>query len=181
MNRLLALAAIAITLLAMGWLNFHWSRTPLDLSPIVVERVLQPASAGQASDIVASRSERYEITETLLRPLFHSNRRPFEPAPAPVVDLAVDEEAPLPVAEQEIPIPTNRPELRLAGISVSGNRKRALLGLASSPEIRWYSQGENVDGWVVASITHETVTLESGGQSFVMPLYPPSMPGSGEQ
>jgi hypothetical protein len=181
MNRLLALAAIAITLPVLGWLNHHWSKTPLDLSPIVVESVLQPDSAGQASDAAASSSERYEITETLLRPLFHSNRRPFEPAPALVVDPAFDEEALPPVAEEEMPMPTSKPELRLAGISLSGSRKRALLGLAGSPQIRWYSQGENVDGWVVAAITHETVTLESGGQSLTVRLYPSSVPGGGAQ
>jgi len=186
MNRLSALAGIVAALLAMGWLNLRWLDRPLNLSPIVSER---PAPAtgldGAPQEPAGSVPElRAGMTEALLRPLFHANRRPF--TPPPVEAAAPPPEVEVPPLEalaepEQLPAPQARPELRLAGVSLSGTARRALLGSSGGSEMRWYSQGDSVDGWVVASITNGAVILASGEQSFTVALYPSSAPGGGGQ
>lgn len=183
MKRLVALAAMAALLAAMGWLNLRWLEKPVSLSPIVSPNASPALDLDAPAEADGSGPGKpHEITETLLRPLFHANRRPFVP-PAVAVAAApvVDEEAnPSPQAEVDETPPETRPDLRLAGVSISGGNRRALLGPAEGTEVRWYTQGDDLGGWIVASITSQTVTLASGDRSFTVPLYPSSGAGSGE-
>lgn len=181
MIRLPVFAGFVATLLTMCWLNLRWLEQPLDLSAILSDKPATVAGLDGAGPVPdgALPDLRGGTTEALLRPLFHADRRPFAPPPvetaAPVAEA---EMLPEPVAEpQPVAAPLERPQVRLAGVSLSGATRRALLGAADGAEMRWYLQGETVGGWVVAAIGREAVTLASGEQSVMLPLYPSSAPG----
>jgi hypothetical protein len=178
MSRLFMSVGIAAVLSATAWLNLHWAETTLDISPIVVKSAPAVLDAnGNPDDVLnAALAPGADLSETLSRPLFHQSRRPF--TPAPVADLT-------PVVVEEIPKTQSVegqqravPELRLAGISISGDGAHALLGPANGAEMRWYSQGDDVDGWSIAEITSEAVTLAIGESAFIVSLYPPAARGS---
>src|SRR5687768_4968411 len=119
MKRLFALAAMAVLLAAMGWLNLRWLEKPAALSPIVSQNASPALDLDAPADADGSRPGKPdETTETLLRPLFHANRRPFVPPPVAVVAApVVDEEGiPAPPTAIEEARPETRPDLRLAGI-----------------------------------------------------------------
>lgn len=175
MKRAVLLPAIAAALAAMAWVNLHWSETPLDISPIVSARPAgeaAPADAtGDGLDPVGATAT--EVTQSLMRPLFHASRRPFQPPPPQPEPVA--EAAPAVVEVEAVPPPPEpAPQFRLAGISLSGSARRALLGPVAGPDMRWYEQGDNIDGWTVASITSETVTLAGYDKTFTVPLYAPA-------
>lgn len=182
MNRPVALAGMAAILCAMGWLNYRWMERPVSLSPIVSQAGAPALNPDNTLVESGGNTPELRITETLLRPLFHASRRPFVPPPpvevaAPVVN---DEVALLPAAEQPPAVqPETRPDVKLSGISISGGTKRALLRLAENPDVRWYSEGDTLEGWIVASITNQAVTMARNEKTFVVPLYPAS--GGGGQ
>jgi hypothetical protein len=177
MSKPSALTGIVLALLAMGWLNLHWLERPLDLSPIISDKPASVASLDGASHAPdgALPGLRDGMAEALLRPLFHTSRRPFTPPPVEIVAAPAEAEAPPPEPFSE-PVPTadlsSRPELSLSGISLSGTARRALLGAAGGNDIRWYAQGDTIAGWVVAAISKEAVTLASGERRLTLSLYP---------
>ncbi|MCV3243106.1 hypothetical protein [Mesorhizobium sp. ZC-5] len=169
---------------AMGWLNHRWMERPVDVSAVISEAgspALQPdSSLFNGSDNLPQ----LQATETLLRPLFHANRRPFVAPPPEVTAAPVvgDEVALLAGAESEPPTqPEPKPNLMLVGISISGGTKSALLGLVENPDVRWYSEGDNLDGWILASINNQAVTMARDEETFMVTLYPISGgPGDGQ-
>lgn len=166
--------AVVSALTGLAWLNMKWIETPLDLTPIVPSAtpVHQPdsrapnvAAPWQFTDLADG------LSESLARPLFHATRRPFVPpvsdqtAPMPVEPSAVE------VVEQPEPPPA-LPELWLAGVSASGEIKRALIGRAGAADVQWVKAGDTVAGWRVEAITSTAIVLTSGDQRFTIPLYP---------
>jgi hypothetical protein len=178
MIRKAALGLIAFLLLIMGWVNINWMEEPVDISPLVVKKdVTGDRNTLSRQENPGLPETREEISETFRRPLFYPSRRPFEPAPPPVeVQSAEEVMEPLPVVE---PVAPTLPALRLAGISLSGSQRRALLGAADGTVVRWYSAGDNIEGWVLSAINKETVTLASGNDNFRLSLYPDSHSGNG--
>lgn len=180
MTRLPLFAGFVVTLLAMGWLNLRWLEQPLDLSAIASDKPATVADldAGPVPDGTVP-GLRSGTAEALLRPLFHADRRPFTPPPVAAAAPPADAEMPPELVAEPEPaaVPLPPPEVRLAGVSLSGAARRALLGAADGAEMRWYVLGETVGGWVVAAISKEAVTLASGERSVLLPLYPSSTPG----
>lgn len=171
MMQKVAIGGIAVLLLAMGWVNTKWLDQPIDIFPITVSReATDLKSANSDQQVPGSPQGGEQIGETFLRPLFYPSRRPFEPAPAPVEVLAVEEVIePAPVDAPSIP---SLPTMRLVGISLAGSQRRALLGVADGTAVRWYSPGDNVEGWVLSAINQDTVILASGSDNFQLALYP---------
>jgi hypothetical protein len=159
---------------AMVFLNIHWWRTPPDLSPIEPNNAVN-LSYPQVADGDADQPDRelaLAPVESLLRPLFHAMRRPFVPPPVEPVEEEFVEEPPPPLEiEPESVVAETMPDLRLAGISLTSDRSRALIGPAKGGDFRWYGRGEEVSGWTVVSITRAAVTLESGGRNLTVSLY----------
>jgi len=180
MSKTVVSIAMAAALAAMGWLNLYWVRTPLDLSPVGSEKATGQAEWNDAKPAAPPEPAQElsgQVSEALLRPLFHASRRPFEmAAPEPVNPEPVPEA----IAMQPEPTAAAPPELRLAGVSLSGSRKQALIVAVQTSEARWYSAGETVEGWTIASVTSAEVTLANSGQSITVGLYPSSNQDGGQ-
>ena len=179
MRRRLALTGMAAIIGATGWLNHRWMVRPVDVSPIVSQTGAPALSLEKSPVKQGGSAPELQVSETLLRPLFHVGRRPFVPPPPPEVTASVVEEEQMP-PPVEVP-PVVQPDLRLAGVSNAGGTKRVLLGLAESSDVRWYAEGDNLEGWIVASITNQTVTMARDEVTFVVSLYPTSDGRGGEQ
>jgi hypothetical protein len=170
MNRAALLLSSIPCLYGATWLNWYWLETPLDISPIASSAPAVVAMQNDASPDIAGFDFFPDVNETLARPLFHSDRRPFEPPLTEPVEPTTIEDASA-AEEQSLP-PPSAPEFRIAGIRLFGDKRHALLGQAGGTELHWYSQGDDIGEWTIVVITNETVTLAAGGLSFLLPLYP---------
>jgi hypothetical protein len=87
------------------------------------------------------------------RPLFAHDRRPLPPpskAPAVAGDLST---------------------FRLAGITVSGNVRMALVLHGAPPRITALAEGQIIDGWTVGEIGDDHIVLRSAGSESTIHLY----------
>ena len=106
--------------------------------------------------------------ESLARPIFFRDRRPYVPPPPPPLLVNV-QAAPVIAA----PPPVIKPDLIVSGIALIGDAKQAYLGSPSNPNGMWVKEGEDVMGWQVSGITNAKVTISRAGQSFDLWLYAP--------
>lgn len=122
--------------------------------PALIERPLQPM-LGLVS---------FSPSETLSRPVFAPTRRPPEPVAA----------APVPIPPQPPELaPTAAPadELRLKGVLIMRSGARALILSPSHQRGRWFRVGSKVDGWKVARITDQSVTMTTPDRLVELKLY----------
>lgn len=183
MRPMLAWLPSAGLLAVLVAVNAGLALRPVDVSPVAPERSL--AMAVSATDGVSPPDDGLAMAhgvESLARPLFHRDRRPFHLAPPPEPE---PEEAPEfddvePVIEEEAPefdsvAAPMLPSVRLLGVSVIGGRKQALLldeGDATSPQ--WVAVGESVGGWMLEAVEGDGIALQGGGQRIEIELYPSS-------
>lgn len=106
-----------------------------------------------------------DFEEIVRRPVFTASRRP----------VAVPEERAQTVAG------LGSPDIRLAGIAIDTNAKRALLRTAQQPQARWVEQGESIEGWLLQVVREDAVIIASGQQAHELRLYPAQGPSSRQQ
>jgi len=106
-----------------------------------------------------------DFEEIVRRPVFTATRKPF---------VAPAEKA------QTVAGPGS-PDIRLAGIAIDTNAKRALLRTAQQPQARWVEQGESIDGWLLQVVREDAVIIASGQQAHELRLYPAQSPSSRQQ
>lgn len=151
---LAAMAAFALT--------FAWRSLAAPIEPPPASAVTKAASI--TSDALAPPAEapRYQPGVLNARPLFSPSRRP----PASVVARAP---LPEPVVS---PVMEPPPSYLIGGVVVSSGLSKALLRRQLREAGRWFSLGETTDeGWVVASIKPDRVTLARGGRQVALPLH----------
>ncbi|MGO4672132.1 hypothetical protein AB4Z40_04465 [Bosea sp. 2YAB26] len=151
---LAAMAAVAV--------NFGWRSLADPIEPPPASAVTKAASI--TSDALAPPAEtpRYQPDMVNARPLFSSSRRP----PASFVARAP---MPEPVAS---PVFEPPPSYLIGGVVVSSGLSKALLRRQLREAGRWFALGEATDeGWVVASINPEMVTLARGARQVTLPLH----------
>lgn len=142
--------------------NFGWRSLSDPIEPPPASTVTKAASV--ASDALAPPAEapRYQPDMVHARPLFSPSRRP----PARVVARAP---LPEPVAS---PVFEPPPSYLIGGVVVSSSLSKALLRRQLREAGRWFALGEATDeGWVVASINPEMVTLARGTRQVTLPLH----------
>lgn len=100
--------------------------------------------------------------ETLSRPVFSPERRPFAPPPPPAVAV-------LPAVAPPAPQPAEA--LSLVGVLIEEGRRQALLAAPSFPEGRWLEIGATVSGATITSIDAGSVALSSGAGLSRLQLY----------
>lgn len=175
MKRFVPALLLAGMLAGLVGLNVRWITTPIDLAPLAARAAVDNAPAEASVAESQSGLPALDVEEALRRPLFHADRRPFSPsAPEPKPEPVAEIPQPPPAAEPAPPVLA--PELRLAGVSLSGQRKRALLGPASSTDVRWYAEGQTIEGWTLTDISGQTVQFTNGGRSVSFKLYPGALP-----
>jgi hypothetical protein len=126
------------------------------------EQSAAPKSEWRPPRLLASAAERAapgEDSEALSRPIFWRSRRP-----APV--LASDRKANRSTQNQG-----TANGFSVAGIVKFGGEARVFVVAPSSPEGRWLTKGENLDGWTVDDITDSDVTMSDGAQIASLRLY----------
>lgn len=101
------------------------------------------------------------------RPLFFRGRK--MPSPAKIA-AATDVGA---AVSRQTPALAATSSMKLKGVSRTAEGWRALI--ETSPRtMAWYSVGENTQGWMVAEIGSEHVTLKASDGSVSLELYPSS-------
>ena len=156
--------------LGLAALNLQILRTPVDVSPIAPGggAALVDAHTGEITT-PPHRSPPPVYRETLARPIFRADRKPFVAAvepPPPVIEEVVE-------APQAAP-PAQPPEgLKLVGVMRDGEgRDRALVKSAQSPSASWLEVGDEIDGWQISEITQSGMTLSADAASVTLNLYP---------
>ena len=136
----------------------------------VEPRLWRPASLAETR--MSANSKRIEKTyqQTLARPIFFKDRRPYRPPPPkPPAPPKVAKAAPKPVAPA--PPPITNPNLTLAGIAITSDAKQAFMTQSSKAEGSWVKEGEEIMGWRVHVILPGEVTLQKSGRSIKLRLY----------
>lgn len=149
LRRLLLAACICLA----GYTGYEWVR------PYRAPAMLPPATRDALAlteGITATMHDLPPIetfAETLERPLFRTDRRPYE-APQPVI---VDEPTPAPVVE----IPLGE-QVALRATIIIGEKRIALLhDIVNDSPLR-LSRGDSVRGWVLSEVETDSVALQKG-------------------
>ncbi len=166
--RRLVVPYLAAVVAGLTYLNWWQASTPVDTSPIT------PA-ASEANETVVNADAATgngvppltELTETLRRPLFRSDRRPPAAKPA-------DLNTPTAV---EPTLETAADQLRLVGMMRSGSSaRRALIRVTGLPTAAWVEVGGDVGGWTVGKIETDRVFIERNGDKAELKLFAPKPP-----
>lgn len=102
------------------------------------------------------------LNQTTERPLFFEGRR--LPADAPIIAPP-----PPPAPPVLVTIATPPPAWKLLGVVALEGKWRAMIGGASSGDL--VGEGDMVDGWLVAEIRADRVTLRQGLHNVTLQLY----------
>jgi hypothetical protein len=100
-----------------------------------------------------------DFEEIVRRPVFSASRSRF-----------------VPTEKTQTVAGLGSPDIRLAGIAIDTNAKRALLRTAQQPQARWVEQGESIDGWLLQVVSEDAVIIASGQQAHELRLYPTQGP-----
>lgn len=114
-----------------------------------------PALASTPGALEQPVSDLADLTETVDRPLFTSDRRPVPEA--------------TPTADQEAPAvavtPATPPSVELSAIVIVDGRRMALFrGASAGGGSMRAEEGEEVQGWTLSQVRSDGVTLERAGQ-----------------
>jgi hypothetical protein len=121
-----------------------------------------PRTEWRPPALLASAPSRAKVAsdggETLSRPIFWKSRRPKPPTPA-------DDER-----------TARRPAASAAGLSLAaivktGATTRVFIVSSGSPDGKWLTRGETIEGWTVSEIGDIELTLVDGERSARLPLY----------
>ena len=157
---------------ALASLNWQIWSTPKDIRPIALENTASSAlEANSEGPGNAQRTNSAKIyTETLTRPIFRADRKPFVAEVAPPPPPPAEEAAEAPPAAPPVEPPQG---LKLVGIMRDGDgQDRALLKSAQSPAASWLQTGDEIDGWRISGISGSAVTLSADTASVTLDLYP---------
>lgn len=150
LRRLLLAACVCLA----GYAVYEWTR------PYAAPDSAPPArtvASGLMESVIARAHDMPPLetfAETLERPLFRTDRRPYE-APPPVV---IDEPAPAPVVE----IPLDE-QVALRATIIIGEKRIALLHDVVNDSPLRLNQGDSVHGWTLSDVDTNSVTLQKGG------------------
>ena len=144
----LALAAVNLALCAAVALELYAPAESVDAAPGAVVPRLNAARASNEFSLppLATLSA---VTE---RPLFAHNRRPLPPPAAPVQAADLSSYA-------------------LAGITVAGAQRTALVRHGMPPVITPLTEGQEIDGWTVRQIGDDRIVLREAGTDAMLFLY----------
>ena len=167
--KLAAVVAANLVIWPVAWSVFQ--------RPAGTRAIATPRDASRAKGNLAAQPELGEVldfsqmspVQAYSRPLFDRSRRPWQP-PAPPESPAEPVAAVVEQPDvQELPAPS----IRLIGVSSSGaSDMKALLQLDETPEPVWVLVGDVLQGWQVAKIGAESITILRGKQFMSFDLYP---------
>jgi len=163
----LLLLAAALTLAAVDWDLATHAPEMTGIAPAPQADTAGPEASAPASPQNAGATHQ-ALTETLSRPLFRPDRRPFTTkAAAPAAQ---------PVAPQPVAVSRPRPPLpsglKLVGIvTETDGARRAVLRTSTSQGARSYALGSSIEGWKLTAIEEGSATLTASGEQILLELY----------
>jgi hypothetical protein len=172
MSAALKLAAVVVANLVIWPVAWSVFQRPAGTGAIAT-----PRDASRAKGNLAAQPDLGEVldfsqmspVQAYSRPLFDRSRRPWQPPESPELPaepVAAVVEQP---AVEEIAAPT----IRLIGVSSSGaSDMKALLQFDEAPEPIWVLVGDVLQGWKVAEIDTQSITILRGKQILSFDLYP---------
>jgi hypothetical protein len=123
------------------------------------------------------------LDESLKRPLFRSDRKPFDPnlvAKPPTVEASAALPTPLvqppettvlqPIQAPPPPLATV-PQFALKGLAEIAGTKRALIILPEDPVGQWIARGETISGWKLVNLDDNAAHLKLDGKTVDLLLY----------
>jgi hypothetical protein len=119
-------------------------------------------SADATPPAVGKARELAQDDPVLMRPIFFTTRKPFEPLPP--------QEAALPPSVPMPPLPG--PNIVLDGVILRGGLRQAHLRQSGDAEGQWREVGHVIEGWTLTDIDATSVLLEQAGRQLVIRLYP---------
>lgn len=163
----LLLLAAALTLAAVDWdLATHEPETTAIAPAPAAETAVHDASAPVSPQKPGETHK--ALTETLSRPLFRADRRPYIPKAVAPGTQAVAVHAPA-MAKPRPPLPSG---LKLIGIVTETDGARsALLRTDASQGARSYALGNRIEGWTLTAIDEGSATLAASGEQILLELY----------
>ena len=159
---------------ALAYADWHFYHRRIDISPLASvasgEQSKPPAAGDKLATIPPPQSDA-AFPQTVARPLFHPDRRPFERAKPVVVEVLPPPAPPPPIAK-----------LQLVGIMQTGtNQYRALIRNGTDTPGEWLIVGDQIQGWQLRSIAPDGVTVAvarpgntttSATENFKLRLFP---------
>jgi len=145
------LCALALDVAAAWFAAAAWNEPSLASEPAAQQEWRPPTPLLGAPPVAPAA---HADAQTLSRPLFERTRRPIKKDGGPA-----EADAKKPEAET---IPAN---LAVKAIVRFRGGKRAFVTYASLPDGEWRAPGESIDGWTVARIDAQALTLKRGARS----------------
>jgi hypothetical protein len=170
-NLFIAIGLTALTAVAVLSINFAWTSLMGQIDPEPnIGKSFRPIF--NSSELRAAHKSTFQPKELTAKPLFSPSRRP----PVPVI--AASEPPPaIAVAPEEPP-----PAYILAGLVVTSGMRKALLRRKNREAGVWLYQGDKTkEGWTVASIRSNHVTLVRGVRQIAVDLHPTKLVESQER
>jgi hypothetical protein len=158
---------LAVVVAGLCYLNWWQLNAPIDVSPIAPVEIEGAGSADGKPPSAAANKEPtlMELSETITRPVFRSDRKPFAAKPV---------EANAPVTQEQPPPQASVDTLRLVGMMRTGtSAKRALIRVAGLPNAEWVEVGGEVGGWTVGKIETDRVLVKRNGDTAELKLFGP--------
>ncbi len=153
----------ALLLAGLVALNIAVSSTTIDVSPLPTGQPTAPLAVAK-DHAEALEDPQLDLSETLQRPIFSPNRRPFEAAPAPT-------DVPAPAEAESSPGPSEAPpSLIFQGTRVLKGRFSALVATGDN-SAEWYEVGATVGGWRIKSIFADRLFVAYGDDTKMLSLY----------
>ena len=165
-SRRLIVPYLALVVAGLCYLNWWQATAPIDVSPVLPEKNATPQPDRVKNPGTPPQSERSlaELSETVQRPLFRSDRRPPQPARPETKPAAESAPTATPVSSADT--------LRFIGLMRSGtSAQRALIRVAGLPTAEWVEVGGEVGGWTVGKIEPDRVLVKRNGDTAELKLF----------
>jgi hypothetical protein len=165
------LVTVQLLLTAAGLAGSWWVMQLPDVD--VTHRKILKWQPADSFSVVASADAPNQTTlsEAITRPLFRSNRKPFDPTPpAPEPAPVLPQPEPVAVATPAPP-PPDTSQLILKGLALNAGKLQALIATPEKPDGEWYAVGAEILGWKIIGLDANTVSLAFNDQKATLSLY----------
>ncbi len=171
-SRGLIVPYLAVVVAGLCYLNWWQANAPIDISPVVPAPGEDTGQQAHTASGTIARTDPalQELSETLARPIFRSDRRPAAAKPV---------ETSAPAAQEQPPPQSSVDTLRLVGMMRSGtSAQRALIRVAGLPNAEWVEVGGQIGGWTVGKIEPDRVLVKRNGDTAELKLFAPKPAGA---
>jgi hypothetical protein len=157
-------AVLSLTVAVLIALNWQIYDHEIDVSAIVPTEPKPRVALKEAAepDVLFPEISSDKPTETLKRPLFRPDRRPYVPKAAAV------SAAP---SQPPVPPPALPPGLVLVGIVSTSEGHRAVIRTDGVVGVQNYAEGAMLGGWALTSIQMNEVVLTANGETRKLQLF----------